>query len=172
MEKENRATGRRLSMTLTFICARCTRETTRKRPAKDPEKVYCGTRCRRRAVRDRRPRKTTRSKIELFLEERFGQEYPNLEVLYNSRSAVGLELDIYFPGLKLAVELNGIFHYQPIFGKRSLFRTQRNDMRKRARCEKKNIHLMVLDISEIKKFTPEINEELFEIIRGLVDERL
>jgi hypothetical protein len=123
-------------------------------------------------VRDRRPRRTTRSKIELFLEGRFGEEYPGLEVLYNNRSTIGLELDIYFPSLKLAVELNGITHYAPIYGGRSLFRTQRNDMRKRARCERKSIHLMVLNISEIKKFTPEVNEELFEIIRGLVDERL
>ena len=145
-----------------YICNRCTRDVHRVRPAL-PETVYCSPGCRKAADRDKRPRKSTRSKIELYIEAGFTRDHPSTQVLYNSRTLIGLELDIYFPEYKVAVELNGVFHYQPIFGGRSLYRTQRNDARKRERCQRKGIYLFVIDISHIKKFTPEVNEELYQI---------
>ena len=146
-----------------YLCNRCTRGVSRKRET-SPESIYCSPGCRKGAERDKRPRKTTRSKIELFIESRFQDEHPKIGVLYNSTVAIGLELDIYFPEHGIAVELNGIFHYQPVFGGRSLYRTQRNDARKRERCQRKGIYLFVIDISQIKKFTPEVNEELYQVI--------
>ncbi len=57
-----------------------------------------------------------RSKIELYMEKCIKRDFPNLRVSFNDRKTVGLELDIYFPDLRLAFELNGIFHYEPIYG--------------------------------------------------------
>jgi hypothetical protein len=146
-----------------YICARCTRDVPRKKEV-EPETVYCSPGCRKGAEKDKRPRKTTRSKIELYIESRFHEDNPKLKVLFNSKTAIGLELDLYFPEHNVAVELNGVFHYQPIFGGRSLYRTQRNDSRKRERCKRKGIYLFVIDISQIKRFTDEVNEELYQII--------
>ena len=34
--------------------------------------------------------------------------------------AINSELDVYVPSLNLAFELNGIFHYEPIYGEKKL----------------------------------------------------
>ena len=56
-----------------------------------------------------------RSKIELWIENKLKELYPNLIIIYNDKNAIKLELDIYIPSLKLAFELNGLYHYKPIF---------------------------------------------------------
>ena len=55
-----------------------------------------------------------RSKLEIWLEEQLRTLHPNLEILFNRKEAIDSELDIHFPTLNLAFELNGIFHYEPI----------------------------------------------------------
>lgn len=47
-----------------------------------------------------------RSKIESEIEKRLSKQFPNLEILYNSKSAIDSELDIYIPALRLALPLN------------------------------------------------------------------
>jgi len=63
---------------------------------------------------------TSRSKLEKWIEEQLTLLYPSLEVHYNKTDAINGELDIYIPSLKLAFELNGIFHYEPIYGEQQL----------------------------------------------------
>ena len=58
---------------------------------------------------------TRRSKLEVWLESQLRELYPNLTLLPNDKTAINSELDFYFPELKLAFELNGIFHYEPIY---------------------------------------------------------
>ena len=36
--------------------------------------------------------------------------------MYNNSTTISSELDFYFPQLKLAIEINGIVHYEPIYG--------------------------------------------------------
>jgi len=48
--------------------------------------------------------------------------YPDLVIHFNKKDAINSELDIYIPSLKLAFELNGIFHYEPIFGKENFLK--------------------------------------------------
>jgi endogenous inhibitor of DNA gyrase (YacG/DUF329 family) len=86
-----------------------------------------------------------RSKIEVWLEDQLGILYPDLEIIYNSSVTIGLELDIYIPSLKLAFEINGIFHYEPIYGEKTLNQIQERDNNKFQHCIEKNISLCILD---------------------------
>ena len=73
---------------------------------------------------------TRRSKIEILIENMLNVEYPLLSVLCNQKATVGSELDFYFPTLKIAIQINGIFHYEPIYGQNKLDRIQKLDEEK------------------------------------------
>jgi len=60
------------------------------------------------------------SKLEIWLQTKLTEQYPNLEIHYNRKDTINSELDIYIPSLKLAFELNGIFHYEPIYAEDKL----------------------------------------------------
>lgn len=78
--------------------------------------------------------------------------YPRLRFHFNRTDAIDAELDVYIPRLRLAFELNGIFHYEPVYGPDKLRRTQHNDCRKRQACNERGITLCVIDVSEQKYF--------------------
>lgn len=90
--------------------------------------------------------------------------YPNEEILFNDKTAINSELDIYFPRLKLAFELNGIFHYEPIYGKEKLRQIQNNDQRKFFLCQQKGISLCVIDASKENYFKVERSKKYLDII--------
>lgn len=113
-----------------------------------------------------------RSKLEIYLENELTLIYPQLEIHYNNKNAINAELDIYIPSLKLAFELNGIFHYEPIFGKDKLTKTQTNDQRKFQACLEKNIELCTIDTSSIKYFKPKNVEKYIIIIKDLINQKL
>src|ERR1017187_3351472 len=93
-----------------------------------------------------------RSKLEIYLEKQLPILHPNLVFKFNDRTEILAELDIYIPELKLAFELNGIFHYEPIYGLDKLTSTQRNDKQKIIRCYEKGIELCIIDTSKQKYF--------------------
>ena len=68
--------------------------------------------------------------MEVWLEGRLTALHPSLEFHFNRKDAIGSELDIYVPALKLAFELNGIYHYEPIHEPSKLAAVQGNDGRK------------------------------------------
>jgi len=78
--------------------------------------------------------------------------FPNLEFHLNKKDTINSELDIYVPRLKLAFELNGIFHYEPIFGKEKLSQIQNNDHRKFQACLERKIEFCTIDTSSLKYF--------------------
>ncbi len=109
-----------------------------------------------------------RSKFEIILEIELKNKFPLLPILYNNKKIIGSELDIFIPSLNLGIEINGIFHYQPIFGEDKLRRTQINDEQKKNICNIKNIEFHTFDISKIiyninKNFIPTFNQ-IFELI--------
>lgn len=114
----------------------------------------------------------TRSKLEIYIESKLKEIYPELEILYNDRETVGAELDIFIPQLKLAFELNGIFHYEPIFGIEKLNEHQKVDKRKFLLCQKNNISLCVIDVSSQRHFTINSSEKFLNIIFDIIDENL
>lgn len=118
------------------------------------------------------PHGTRRSKLEKWLNEHLNIVYPNMEIDYNKKDAINAELDIYIPSLKLAFELNGIFHYEPIFGNDKLVRTQNNDNRKFQACLEKGIELCVIDISGQKYFKENTSQKYLDIIINIITEKI
>lgn len=99
------------------------------------------------------------------------KKYPELEILYNSKSAIDSELDIYIPAIKLAFELNGIFHYEPIFGEKKLDRIKQNDNNKFMKCQQANISLCTIDVSNLKYFKKKNNAQKYiDIIVSIINE--
>lgn len=112
---------------------------------------------------------TRRSKLEVYLERMLSEIYPDLEILYSNKTIINSELDIYIPSLKLAFELNGIFHYEPIFGSDKLNKIQNNDNRKFQACLERGIELCIIDSSSQKYFKESTSKKYLDIITNLVD---
>jgi len=110
-----------------------------------------------------------RSKLEAWLELKLKELYPDEEILFNDKTAINSELDIYFPQRKLAFELNGVFHYEPIFGKEKLGQIQNNDQRKFLLCQQNNISLCIMDVSKEKYFKEERNKKYLNIIQKIME---
>lgn len=112
-----------------------------------------------------------RSKAEIWLEEKILLLYPNLEIHFNRRDTINSELDIYIPSLKLAFELNGTFHYEPIWGTDKLSSIQNNDKRKYQACLERGIELCIIDASDqhTKYFKEAKSQKYLDIIKGIID---
>lgn len=111
-----------------------------------------------------------RSKFEIQLENCLLQEFPNLKFLFSNKKIIGSELDIYIPTLQLGFEIQGIFHYEPIFGQEKLNQIQKNDQNKEVACKELGITLIKLDISKLKRCTENTvkpyNEKVFDEIKS------
>ena len=113
-----------------------------------------------------------RSKLEMYIEEKLTEQYPNLDILYNSKKIINSELDIYIPSLKLAFELNGLFHYEPIFGNKKLELIKENDSNKFQKCQEQKISLCIIDTSSQKYFKEQSSIKFLNIIKNIIDEKL
>ncbi|MEK6883714.1 MAG: hypothetical protein AABY22_29065 [Nanoarchaeota archaeon] len=113
-----------------------------------------------------------RSKLELYLEKELLEIYPNIKFLFNNRKELGYELDIYIPELKLAFELNGIFHYEPIYGQEKLNKVNFNDKQKFGLCQQKLISLCVIDTTSLKYFKEEKAKKFLDIVINIINEKL
>jgi hypothetical protein len=112
---------------------------------------------------------SNRSKLECAIEKNLYNIF-SFEIIYN-KTHIGYELDINIPSLSLAFEFNGIFHYKPIYGIEKLLRVQQIDREKVAECKKRNIKLIVIDVSEDKS-TKKVIRERFEQVLSIINERI
>jgi len=108
------------------------------------------------------------SKLEKWLEIKLIELYPNLEFHFNRKDAINSELDIYIPSLKLAFELNGIFHYEPIYGEDKLQKIQNNDNRKFQACLENGIEFCGIDTSQQKYFKEKTSFKYLNIIISII----
>lgn len=115
---------------------------------------------------------TRRSKLEIYLEEQLTVLYPNLSIEYNKLSAINSELDIFIPALNLAIELNGIVHYEPIYGVNKLEKIKDNDISKSKACHEAKIDLCIIDTSNQKKFKISTSQKYLDIIINIINERI
>lgn len=132
--------------------------------------VFCSRSC---AAIYNNTHKTTgnrRSKMEVWIEEELKKKY-DFEIVFNSKEVINSELDIYIPSLKLAFELNGIFHYEAIYGEEKLKSVINNDNRKFQACLENKIELCIIDASGSKKFKPERDKKYLDIINDVISKR-
>lgn len=113
-----------------------------------------------------------RSKLEIYISEQLIKLYPSLEIICNGKETINSELDFYIPSLKLAFELNGIIHYEPIFGAEKLKYTLNNDNRKFQACLERGIELCIIDSSKHKYFKLKYMEPYLKMITNIIDNKL
>jgi hypothetical protein len=160
---------------VTKPCGSCGKETTRQLNQYQSSKsglIFCNPSCSAKYSNTHKTTGTRVSKLEKWLAEKLIQTYPNLEFEFNKIDAINAELDIYIPTVKLAFELNGIYHYEPIYGADKLNRTQNNDKRKMQACLEKGIALCVLDTSQQKRFTEKSSLIFWDTIQEVIKKHL
>lgn len=131
-------------------------------------KVFCGHSCATSYQNKHRTTGTRVSRLERFVAKKLVALYPSMEFHFNRKDAIGSELDIYLPSLRLGFELNGIHHYKPIHGHEKLAKIQANDTKKLAACRSLAITLEVIDVSTITKFTELTGLTILDGITGLI----
>ncbi len=153
-------------------CKRCNKQF-----FKDPSQIkktknhFCSSSCAGIYNIAHRKTGTRRSKLEIWVEKQLSNKY-NFKILFNDKTAINSELDIYIPFLELAFELNGIFHYEPIFGIEKLSSIKNNDNRKFQACLEQNIELCILDVSQQKYFKEKSSKKYLDIIIYIIENKL
>jgi hypothetical protein len=133
---------------------------------------FCSRRCKGIYGAAHRTTGANRSKLEQWLEIHLKTMYPMLNIKFNDTSAIGAELDIYLPTLQLAFELNGPFHYEPIFGQDKLEKTQQRDKMKFHLCSASSIDLCVIDTTQHPYFKEKYGQVFLDIITKIINERI
>ncbi|MEG4322268.1 MULTISPECIES: hypothetical protein [unclassified Microcoleus] len=136
------------------------------------ENHFCSRSCSASYSNRNKTKGSRRSKLEAWVESQLSIIYPQLEIHYNRKNAINAELDIYIPLLNLAIELNGIFHDQAIYGDDKLSQIQNNDRSKVQACHQKNIELHSINTSSFNHFKIDSAQKYLEIVTQLIDNKL
>lgn len=155
-----------------YNCTQCNNECTKRPNEIRSKNIFCSQTCSARYNNTHKTKGVKISKLELWLQVKLAELYPNLEFIFNGKETILSELDIYIPSLKLAFELNGIFHYEPIFGVNKLNKIQTNDISKSKSCIDNKIDLCIIDTSHQKYFKPSTSKKYLDIIINIIKERL
>jgi len=146
-------------------CTNCTKKISKQlKEFKKSSNHFCSQSCSATYNNKNKTHGTRRSKLEVYLESKLTEFYPDLVIHFNQKDTIGSELDIYFPTLKLAIELNGIFHYEPIYGNKKLDQIQNNDSNKFQRCQELGISLCIIDVSSLSYFKEASARKYLDII--------
>lgn len=168
------ACGRKfINPPIKVICKQCS-SPFQKQPKeiKKSKNNFCSQSCNAKWFNAHKTTGTRVSKLERWLQEQLRLLFPGLEFHFNRIDAIEAELDIHIPSLKLAFELNGIFHYEPIFGPEKFGRIQNNDERKMQACLERGIELCVIDISSVSYFKPVKAQKFLDIVVNLIRTKL
>lgn len=111
------------------------------------------------------------SKLEVWIQKKLKEARPELTFIFNSKEAIGSELDIYIPSLKLAFELNGIVHYEPIYGEKKFEQIQNNDAIKFQACLQNGIELHIINTSSLRNFKEDVGLKYFKLITEILDKK-
>lgn len=155
----------------TVVCKNCN-TVFLKKPSKINKNNFCSKSCSVSYNNTHKTYGTRRSKLEIWIQDQLTKMYPNTEIHYNQKTAINSELDIYIPSLNLAFELNGIFHYEPIYGIDKLNQIKINDISKTKACHDQKIDLCIIDTSTQTYVKPKTSQKFLDIIINIVNERL
>ena len=151
-------------------CLQCSTEFSKQlKEVKKSPNHFCSSSCAATYNNAHKTKGNIRSKLEVWLEAQLPLKYPNLVLHFNRKDAINSELDIYIPSMNLAFELNGIFHYEPIFGKDKLSKIQNNDNRKFQACIEKGIELCIIDTSKQAYFKEQTARKYRDIVTNIID---
>lgn len=156
-------------------CAQCGKEIKKYNYKKTKNKNYfCGLSCNSTYQNTHKQYGNKRSKLEKWIEEKLFLLYPDIDFHFNRKDTIGSELDIYIPSLKVGFELNGIFHYEPIYGDDRLKRSKENDDRKFFKCQELNISLCIIATHGFSHNSkkPERSQKYLDIITNIINERI
>lgn len=136
---------------------------------------YCSLSCTTKHKNRTMIQGKNRSHLEKYIEDRLPGYFPSLEILFNRWDILGGdELDIYIPSKKIAIEINGRFHYENVFnndeGYERYERALRTDERKRRKCKERGIVLYEIDVREMKNFSTTKAEHYLNTVRTLINE--
>jgi hypothetical protein len=158
---------------IVVVCEQC-HTTFKKLPSgiKKTKHNFCNHSCAAKYTNTHKTKGTRISKLEIWLSKQLPKLYPALEFHFNRKDAINGELDIYIPSLKLAFELNGVFHYEPIYGPEKLASIQNNDTRKVQACLEHSIELCLIDISSQTYFKEQSSMKFLAIIQNIINHKL
>lgn len=162
------------SKSIETFCKNCTNPIIKHPSAlkKNQNNMFCNSSCAAKYNNAHKTKGTKRSKLEIWIQDKLSKLYPNLKIQYNDKYTINSELDIYIPSLKLAFELNGIFHYEPIYGEDKLKQIENNDQRKFQACLEKQIELCIIDTSSQKRVTDLTCQKYLDIIVKIIKQKL
>jgi len=130
-------------------------------------KFFCSRSCSTSYYNTHKIKGIRRSKLELFLENKIKEEFPNLILLPNDVTTINCEIDLYLPSLNFGIEINGIVHYEPIYGITKLERTQYTDKQKILLCAEKGIELCIVP-NIYDRLTDNIKENIWNSIKTII----
>jgi hypothetical protein len=153
------------------VCANCGKRIVKKKSiiSKKSRKVFCTKTCEYAFNRKYNQSHGQRSYLEVFIEKQLKTKFPKLNIKYNIKQVIGSELDIYIPLLKIAIEINGIHHYKPIYGQDKLDEVKKNDRKKVYECKKNNIKLYRLNVYKNRRRS---DEDHLKRVIGIIKKHL
>lgn len=155
------------------VCMQCNKSFHKKlNQIKKTPNSFCNSSCAATYNNTHKTKGYRRSKLEIYLEKELRIIYSDLEFHFNQKDTINSELDIYIPTLKLAFELNGIFHYEAIYGEHKLNQIQNNDNRKFQACLEQNIELCIIDTSKLSYFKEKNAKPYLDIICNIINLKL
>jgi hypothetical protein len=162
------------SKTLPKECANCGKQimvksgiVKRREKSSQSNKFFCNHSCSAVYYNKHKIKGIRRSKLEIFLESKIKEEFPNLKMLPNDVTAINYELDFYFPTINFGIEINGIVHYEPIYGDKKFERTQYNDKQKILLCAEKGIELCIIP-NIFDRFNDKIVNMVWEDLKPII----
>lgn len=162
---------------ITAPCSECGSNVNRKRhemwkKTRKSKRMFCDSSCAAKYNNRNRTTGCRRSKLEIYLCEQIKLNFPQLEIVPSDVKTLGIELDIYLPQLRLAFELNGIVHYEPIYGQDKFEKIINKDKQKVRICEEKGIELCVIDSSKQIRFTEKSSQVYLKQVLSLIQSLL